>query len=228
LISVASLAGGPRISADTLQQGALNDAEDELCMQGRGRASTPALRVLGAMIGLLRGVELPLVQFVPVNTAPSVSREVAYGFSVAAIEGFGRTLLLTMRGEEAAAPEFSLWGKLRKPEQRTDPLVPDPAIAGLYHRRVDAHAASAVRLGQGPISYWASGNQAFRMIVADCSPVGECPASLAFAVRAHASILVVLAGVTRPHDVRMAARQIRGAGGVVAGTILHGARHPDR
>ena len=188
-----------------------------------GQPSRAGLRLLSEVLAALAGVERPVVHIVSVSGSGQagtggVAREVA----AAAAARFGRTLLACSSEPAAVDPcgrdlSWLMTGVLGG---EPDGITPDVAVPGLYHASLAIRQAGPLDV---PVQAWLAGPQVFQMIVIESPAASADPRTLAVAAQCDGSVLAVGAGATTLAELRVAARQMAGAGVRVLGTVLHDA-----
>ena len=190
-----------------------------------GAATPPpqAVALLGEVLARISGVEKPVLQILA-SSAGCTASQVAYDFSVASTCHFGRTLLVSAVGQQAE----DLTGARALSRRMTEwlggqasEITPDTFVAGLYHAPLPAEANPA-KASQAILA-WREWHQDFRMIVIDSPAIAYDPRGLAWAAGCTGCLLTVTAGLTRADEVRSCERQLRSAGLLVLGTVLHDA-----
>ena len=176
--------------------------------------ATPAARALLAeIVARLSHADLPIVQVMAVCSR-SRATGVALGLAVAAVSGFGRTLLVNDSGmhTDTTMP--------RLPGRSVHAVIPDAAVPGLYHREFDE---ALLDREPSPAQTGRAAANTFRMLVLASRSPTDSPSGLGHAARCHGTLLAVAAGVTRLADIQATARQLQLAGGTLLGTVLYDA-----
>jgi len=186
-------------------------------------ASSEAVCLLANVIAQLRGVDQPIVQFVPAS-CDLECRGVVRDFTVAAVARLGRTLLLTFPDNRPTMQELGGNGassniaRLRNPYPTA--FTPDSLVPGLYYKILEEDQFD---LPSFPSDDKLANDQNFKMMVVESMAPSQSPVTLAQAGSCHGTILMVAAGLSRLDDIQATARKLRHAGGTLFGTILFNA-----
>ena len=173
-----------------------------------------ASALLAEVLAQLHEVDRPILQFMPAgSTGPGT--QMAHDFAAAAIDRFGRILLLDS-GMECSSSQEVLLPRRGNQKARRSSVVPNTQIAGLYHGHISDASIQSIAADAKDLSR-------FRMILLqDAAPV-TCPGSLDRSRHCHGTIMTVAAGRTRLPEVQATARQIGQAGGRLLGVVLYDA-----
>ncbi len=142
---------------------------------------------------------MPLLQFVPCDAHAGAGR-VAAGCARAAAAMLGRTLLIDAR------------------RAATADAVPDAYVSRLYHQCLAGPALCSL-ISQSIETGGRPGGTFSAIMIDQISPMAG-DAACAMAPLCRGSVLVVRAGVTRLHDIRVVAQRLQAVGGLVLGTVL--------
>ncbi len=164
-----------------------------------------AQSLLAAVLGRLPGKRPHLLQFLSFDHGPAV--EITRAFCVAAAERVGRVL------QAEFLPDALVAG--------CDRIVPDSAVARLYHGRISLCSLDVVRHGRSALLQAVDADSDdYDMVVADVrytnGSIKDNNLSSAF----NGTIFVVRAGMTTLSEVRNAASAVQHAGGLVVGAVL--------
>ncbi len=191
-----------------------------------------AVALLSKVLARLRGLDVPVVQFIQVSTDLRVS-SVPRDFAEASLSRLGRTLLASLHSPDprqlgAASGRLPVAIVGRRRARRTlkevPDVVPDVALQGLYHVRIGGGVDELNQITQVPPAIWlGEARLDFRLLVVDCGPLELNPAAVELASRCHGSILTIAAGVTDLARVRSVAQQVQLAGGKLLGSVLYDA-----
>jgi hypothetical protein len=206
------------------------DQQNSSCIP---RPQPQATALLSQVLAYLRGIDVPVLQFVQVSENGATSG-VARSFADASLAWLGRTLLVSLGNTPPSALQPS-GGKETVPftdrRQATKPLadqtniVPDAEVPELYYARIGPAVTEAIAASRVQPSVWlGEARSNFRFLIIDCGSFAGNPVAVELASRCHGSILTVCAAHTTLVEVRAASRQLRLAGGRLLGSVLYNAR----
>jgi hypothetical protein len=164
-----------------------------------------AQALLAAVLGRLSGKRPHLLQFLSFEDGPAV--DITRAFCVAAAERVGRVL------QAEFLPDALVAGG--------DRIVPDSAIARLYHGCISLCSLDVVRHGRSALLQAVDADpDDYDMVVADIRYTNGSLENSNLSSAFNGTILVVRAGMTTLSEVRTAVSAVQHAGGLVLGAVL--------
>ena len=198
----------------------------------RRRLRLEAMMLLWEIMARLRGIEMPVLQFIDVSGDRGAT-DVAASFAHAAAHCVGRTLLVRFQSSQsrgvqqdsdAAIESISLDHRPSKSVDDTFEVVPDSAVPGLCHVYARYDPMQALQMKREFAEIWLDGIALdFRLVIIESRSPERCPATLDLATRCHGSVLVLTAGESSLSQSRAVMRQVQLVGGTLLGAVLRDA-----